>query len=84
MLQQVVEVLGNKINQMSIIEIYLYLLNTNPYFNAIHSNISDIYYDVTESVDILSHLVEQQMSSGKNKFLTDLANVINRRVPNVD
>lgn len=42
-LTRVLEVLGNELTQMLITELYLFLISTNPYFNAIHGNISDLY-----------------------------------------
>ncbi|XP_025201684.1 uncharacterized protein LOC112599135 [Melanaphis sacchari] len=59
----------------------------HPYFNAYNKIQSDVYYSISQSVDIASKLLEFQFDGQSEyiyEFLMDLLNVIDKRVPKLN
>ncbi|XP_060845441.1 uncharacterized protein LOC132925026 [Rhopalosiphum padi] len=58
-----------------------------PYFNAYNRIQSEVYYDVDTSVEIADKLLRHQFNNNTeniNIFLTDVLNVIDKRVPKLN
>lgn len=54
---------------------------TNPLFDAPHGNISQYYMDVPSSYAAIVELLEYQLGSDVPDFVTNLYNLLERRVP---
>lgn len=83
-LHTVVEVLGNEITQMSVEDLYEYLINVNPYFNAVYGNMTETYYSLEESIEILNFFLDQQMGNGKDDFLEKLLQIVDKVIPKIN
>lgn len=79
----------SKLNWWTIQDFELYYADpkVKPYFNAYNRPQTEVYYTVEESVNVASKLLEFQFfnsSENINYFLTDLLNVVDKKIPKLN
>lgn len=87
LIRNCIKIVNNFYNELSMSEINDWFETCDPnhlFFNAPWGNLNDYYYEVQESVDKMDMLLHYQFDNDESRilaFLTNLYNVLDKRVP---
>ncbi|XP_042145649.1 uncharacterized protein LOC120843049 [Ixodes scapularis] len=80
-LQRAIQVLNEQLCNWTTLDYISLYQKTNPLFDAPHGNISQYYMDVPSSFAAIVELLEYQLGPEVPDFVTNLYNLLERRVP---
>nr|QTE04117.1 MAG: nonstructural protein 1 [Emberiza spodocephala ambidensovirus] len=87
MISTVTDVMSLEIINYSFLEMYEYAKSVSPLYAAYKMNVSDYYLSQDESLSIMNTLLSHQFNDDLDtirQFLTDLYNILDKRLPKVN